>query len=152
LDSLPAIKAEKLPAGTYWAKFTTNGEETVGIDYYTYAAMKKLVAAGTYDDLWQLARFRCYEGGFGYYITYIDPMQNEESALSYDYDVKYNGVARQDRVFGLERNHYYVLRTDRITVPGSSALGGTMRLNAVLLDWKDRGENTEVEVLPSTSQ
>jgi hypothetical protein len=152
LDSLPAIQAEKLPAGTYWAKFNSNGEETVGIDYYTYAAMKKLVAAGTYDDLWSLARFRCYEGGFGYYITYIDPMQNEESALSYDYDVKYNGVARQDRVFGLERNHYYVLRTDRITVPGSSALGGTMRLNAVLLDWKDRGENTEVEVLPGTSQ
>jgi hypothetical protein len=141
------------PKGTYWALV---GQE--GIDYYTFAAMKKYVQEGNYKT-WALARFRCYEAGYGYYISYIDAARCDDSTspyykdvygmVSYDYDVKVKNpkVPRQDRIFGLSRNHYYILRTEEITVPGASALSGTMRLNAVLLDWNDRG-STDVEITP----
>jgi hypothetical protein len=150
--ALPAIEVdqESYPQGTYWAEVHTNDNgEISGMDYYTYEAMLQKIPEGSN---WSLQRFRCYQGGFGYFITYIDPAQNEEKMLSYDYDVKVKNptVPRQDRIFGLERNHYYVLRTEEITVPGASALSGPMRLNAVLLDWNDRGSNDQAEVIPGT--
>jgi hypothetical protein len=148
LEELPDIEAEKCPKGTYWAEVHTNDNgEISGMDYYTYEAMLRKIPEGSN---WSLQRFRCYQGGFGYFITYIDPARNDEQMLSYDYDVSLHQVPRQDRVFGLERNHYYVLRTEEITVPGASALSGPMRLNAVLLDWNDRGSNDHAEVIPGT--
>jgi hypothetical protein len=148
--ALPLIEVdqESYPQGTYWAEVHTDNDGKIsGMDYYTYEAMLQKIPEGSN---WSLQRFRCYQGGFGYFITYIDPAQNDEQMLSYDYDVSLNKVPRQNRIFGLERNHYYVLRTEEITVPGASALSGPMRLNAVLLDWNDRGSNDQAEVIPGT--
>jgi hypothetical protein len=148
LKALPDIKAENCPRGTYWAEVRTNDDgEICGLEYYTYEAMKQTIPEGSN---WSLQRYRCYQGGFGYFITYIDAAQSDEQVVSYDYDVSLHTVPRQDRIFGLSRNHYYVLRTEEITVPGASALSGPMSLNAVLLDWNDRGSNDMAEVIPGT--
>lgn len=159
LDSLPAVKVPStsgttaFPAGTYWALVKTTG----ATDYYTAAAMQHKVeemGAGS----WSLARFRCYERGYSYYISFIDPLWSQDSDSpfyhrnSYDYDVKYvfdkTGVDRQDRVFGLSRNHYYLLRASEIQVPGSSTLSGPMCLNAVLVDWNNVGQQVVDNITP----
>lgn len=138
------------PQETYWAYVYTSG----AVDYYTGAAMQHCVDRDGYES-WSLARYRCYERGYSYYICFIDPERCDDEGEtfyqrnSYDYDVKSHAseVGRRDRIFGLERNHYYVLRSDEISVPGSSTLSGPMCLNAVLVDWKSQGAQ-DVEVLP----
>jgi hypothetical protein len=154
LDSLPAVTVQgtsgktAFPAHTYWTQVQNNG----AVDYYTAAAMQYCMQRDGFDS-WSLARYRCYERGYSYYISFIDPLwcPVQDSTFyqrnSYDYDVQYvyekTGVPRADRIFGLRRNHYYVLRAAEIQVPGSSTLSGPMCLNAVLVDWKARGGQSE---------
>jgi hypothetical protein len=139
---------QEYPAGTYWT-LVQNSQE---VDYYTGAAMQHKVDQEGFES-WSLARYRCYERGYSYYICFIDPARCEDPEAtfyqrnSYDYDVQAHGVARRKRIFGLERNHYYLLRADEISVPGSSTLSGPMCLNAVLVDWQSKGSQ-DVSVLP----
>lgn len=136
------------PEDTYWTMVLDNG----AVDYYTAAAVAYCLQRDEVEN-WSLGRYRCYERGYGYYRSFIDPVmcQDDEDVdapfyrkLSYDCDVKQQpSLPRAERVFGLSRNHYYVICADEITVPGSSTLSGPMCLNAVLLDWKDRGGQAE---------
>ena len=80
--------------------------------------------------------FSRYDGGWGYYYTYIDE------------DAK-NGVISMDKErWGIKRNHYYIIKVEKIIAPGSAFPGNeTMRIHSELIDWMDKGgSETEVKV------
>lgn len=115
------------PAGTFWRDSDGN--------YYSLAGMiKKLQDAPE-------TEFSRYDGGWGYYYTYID-----ENAQ--------NGAISKDQTrWGIKRNHYYILKVDKIIAPGSPFPGNeTMRIHSELVDWVDKG-GSEVEIkVPQQSE
>ena len=115
------------PAGTFWRDSDGN--------YYSLAGMiKKLQDAPE-------TEFSRYDGGWGYYYTYID-----EKAQ--------NGAISKDQTrWGIKRNHYYILRVEKIVAPGSPFPGNeTMRIHSELVDWVDKG-GSEVEIkVPQQSE
>jgi len=115
------------PAGTFWRDSEGN--------YYSLAGMKKKLQEAPETD------FSRYDGGWGYYYTYID-----ENAQ--------NGAINQDQTrWGIKRNHYYILRVEKIVAPGSPFPGNeTMRIHSELVDWVDKG-SSEVEIkVPQQSE
>ena len=115
------------PAGTFWRDSEGN--------YYSLAGMKKKLQEAPETD------FSRYDGGWGYYYTYID-----ENAQ--------NGAINQDQTrWGIKRNHYYILKVDKIIAPGSPFPGNeTMRIHSELVDWIDKG-GSEVEIkVPQQSE
>lgn len=108
------------PAGTFWRDSQGN--------YYSLAGMKKKLKESPETE------FSRYDGGWGYYYTYID-----ENAQ--------NGAINQDQTrWGIKRNHYYILKVDKIIAPGSPFPGNeTMRIHSELVDWVDKG-GSEVEI------
>lgn len=129
------------PAETYWVLIKNTG----AVEYYTGAAVAYEVRRRGFSS-WTQARFRCYERGYNYYRTYIDPQLDPATGTnSYDYDVRQHADQSPlaERRFGLERNHYYILLTDAIAVPGSSTAGSPMALNANLIDWDEIGIQEE---------
>lgn len=119
-------------AGTFWRDSEGN--------YYSLAGMKeKLKEASDTDD----TDFSRYDGGWGYYYTYIDGDANGEGTIDY---------ANQTR-WGIKRNHYYILKVDKIIAPGSPFPGNeTMRIHSELVDWVDKG-SSEVEIkVPQQSE
>lgn len=115
------------PAGTFWRDSEGN--------YYSRAGMKEKLKESPKTD------FSRYDGGWGYYYTYID-----ENAQ--------NGAINQDQTrWGIKRNHYYILKVDKIIAPGSPFPGNeTMRIHSELVDWVDKG-SSEVEIkVPQQSE
>lgn len=116
-------------AGTFWRDSEGN--------YYSLEGMKmKLQEAPK-------TEFSRYDGGWGYYYTYIDGDANGEGTIDY---------ANQTR-WGIKRNHYYILKVDKIIAPGSPFPGNeTMRIHSELVDWVDKG-GSEVEIkVPQQSE
>ena len=113
-------------AGTFWRDSEGN--------YYSLEGMKtKLQEAPE-------TEFSRYDGGWGYYYTYID-----ENAQ--------NGAIKDQTRWGIKRNHYYILKVDKIIAPGSPFPGNeTMRIHSELVDWVDKG-SSEVEIkVPQQSE
>ena len=109
--------------GTFW-------RDNNGL-YYSLSGMKlKLLQ----DKDTQFSR---YDGGWGYYYTYIDGKANNGT-------IDYAGETR----WGVKRNHYYIIKVEKIIAPGSAFPGNeTMRIPSVLIDWVDKGgSETEVKV------
>ena len=114
-------------AGTFWRDSKGN--------YYSLDGMKKKLEKAPETE------FSRYDGGWGYYYTYID-----ENAQ--------NGAIKQDQTrWGIKRNHYYILRVEKIVAPGSPFPGNeTMRIHSELVDWVDKG-GSEVEIkVPQQSE
>ena len=115
------------PAGTFWRDSEGN--------YYSLAGMKKKLQEAPETD------FSRYDGGWGYYYTYID-----ENAQ--------NGAISKDQTrWGIKRNHYYILRVEKIVAPGSPFPGNeTMRIHSELVDWIDQGGSEEEIKVPQQSE
>ena len=116
------------PEGTFWRDSDGN--------YYSLAGMiKKLQDAPE-------TEFSRYDGGWGYYYTYIDE-NAPNGAISKDTQTRW----------GIKRNHYYILKVDKIIAPGSPFPGNeTMRIHSELVDWVDKG-GSEVEIkVPQQSE
>lgn len=116
-------------AGTFWRDSEGN--------YYSLTGMKKKLIKAPDTD------FSRYDGGWGYYYTYIDGDANGEGTIDY---------ANQTR-WGIKRNHYYILKVDKIIAPGSPFPGNeTMRIHSELVDWVNKG-GSEVEIkVPQQSE
>ena len=116
------------PAGTFWRDSEGN--------YYSRAGMKEKLKEFPETD------FSRYDGGWGYYYTYIDE-NAKNGAISKDTQTRW----------GIKRNHYYILKVDKIIAPGSPFPGNeTMRIHSELVDWVDKG-GSEVEIkVPQQSE
>ena len=115
-------------AGTFWRDSEGN--------YYSLAGMKEKLKEAPDTD------FSRYDGGWGYYYTYIDE-NAKNGAISKDTQTRW----------GIKRNHYYILKVDKIIAPGSPFPGNeTMRIHSELVDWVDKG-GSEVEIkVPQQSE
>lgn len=113
-------------AGTFWRDSEGN--------YYSLEGMKKKLEKAPETE------FSRYDGGWGYYYTYID-----ENAQ--------NGAIKDQTRWGIKRNHYYILKVEKIIAPGSPFPGNeTMRIHSELVDWVDKG-GSEVEIkVPQQSE
>ena len=116
------------PAGTFWRDSEGN--------YYSLAGMKKKLKESPETE------FSRYDGGWGYYYTYIDE-NAQNGAISKDTQTRW----------GIKRNHYYILRVEKIVAPGSPFPGNeTMRIHSELVDWVNKG-GSEVEIkVPQQSE
>ena len=116
------------PAGTFWRDSQGN--------YYSLEGMKKKLEKSPETE------FSRYDGGWGYYYTYIDE-NAKNGAISKDTQTRW----------GIKRNHYYILKVDKIIAPGSPFPGNeTMRIHSELVDWVDKG-GSEVEIkVPQQSE
>jgi len=116
------------PAGTFWRDSQGN--------YYSLAGMKKKLKESPKTE------FSRYDGGWGYYYTYIDE-NAQNGAISKDTQTRW----------GIKRNHYYILKVEKIIAPGSPFPGNeTMRIHSELVDWVDKG-SSEVEIkVPQQSE
>lgn len=116
------------PAGTFWRDSYGN--------YYSLAGMKKKLKESPETD------FSRYDGGWGYYYTYIDE-NAQNGAISKDTQTRW----------GIKRNHYYILKVDKIIAPGSPFPGNeTMRIHSELVDWIDKGGSEEEIKVPQQSE
>lgn len=116
------------PAGTFWRDSEGN--------YYSRAGMEEKLKESPETE------FSRYDGGWGYYYTYIDE-NAQNGAISKDTQTRW----------GIKRNHYYILKVDKIIAPGSPFPGNeTMRIHSELVDWVDKG-GSEVEIkVPQQSE
>lgn len=114
-------------AGTFW-------RDSVG-NYYSLDGMKEKLKEAPDTD------FSRYDGGWGYYYTYIDE------------NAKNGAISKDQTRWGIKRNHYYILKVDKIIAPGSPFPGNeTMRIHSELVDWVDKG-SSEVEIkVPQQSE
>ena len=110
--------------------------------YFTYEAMMKVIA-----DSKKTVDFNRYDGGWGYYYTYIDKEANAAANAA-----EKNETIPHER-WGVKRNHYYILNVEKIEGPGSAYPGNEMmRIHSRLLDWVDKG-GSDVEVdIPQESE
>ena len=116
------------PAGTFWRDSDGN--------YYSLAGMKKKLKEAPETE------FSRYDGGWGYYYTYIDE-NAQNGAISKDTQTRW----------GIKRNHYYILKVDKIIAPGSPFPGNeTMRIHSELVDWIDKGGSEEEIKVPQQSE
>lgn len=114
-------------AGTFWRDSEGN--------YYSLAGMKKKLEKYPKTD------FSRYDGGWGYYYTYIDE------------NAKNGAISKDQTRWGIKRNHYYILRVEKIIAPGSPFPGNeTMRIHSELVDWIDKGGSEEEIKVPQQSE
>lgn len=87
--------------------------------------------------------FSRYDGGWGYYYTYIDGKTENEA-------ISYKGLTQ----WGIKRNHYYILNVDKIIAPGSPFPGNElMRIHAKRVNWINQGgENIEINIPQNSLQ
>ena len=114
-------------AGTFWRDSEGN--------YYSLKGMKEKLKEAPKTE------FSRYDGGWGYYYTYID--ENAQNGAIKDTQTRW----------GIKRNHYYILRVEKIVAPGSPFPGNeTMRIHSELVDWVNKG-GSEVEIkVPQQSE
>lgn len=116
------------PEGTFWRDSDGN--------YYSLAGMIKKLQDATETE------FSRYDGGWGYYYTYIDE-NAPNGAISKDTQTRW----------GIKRNHYYILKVEKIIAPGSPFPGNeTMRIHSELVDWIDKGGSEEEIKVPQQSE
>lgn len=114
-------------AGTFWRDSQGN--------YYSLAGMKKKLKESPETE------FSRYDGGWGYYYTYIDE------------NAKNGAISKDQTPWGIKRNHYYILRVEKIIAPGSPFPGNeTMRIHSELVDWIDKGGSEEEIKVPQQSE
>lgn len=105
-------------SGTFWQDNETK-------QYYTLSGMKKKLEDGSSTE------FNRYDGGWGYYYTYVDQEAND--------------VIEGDETitrWGVKRNHYYIIKVEKIIAPGSAFPGNeVMRIHSELVNWKDKGSS-----------
>ena len=120
---------EYLP-GTFWQANDTK-------KYYSLSGMRKKLQDEPDTE------FNRYDGGWGYYYTYIDGEANNEGTIDYANETRW----------GIKRNHYYILKVNQFVAPGSAFPGNeVMRIHSELIDWKDKG-SSEVEIkVPQNSE
>ena len=87
--------------------------------------MKAVIGAGTL----KRTDFTAYEGGIGYYYTYIDGTIATDGTIAFSTDS------------GILRNRYYLLRITRFSLP-SAALPQPMRATMKVTDWVTSSGNT----------
>ena len=108
--------------------------------YFTYEAMMKVIA-----DPKETVDFNRYDGGWGYYYTYIDKEANAAANAAEQGGQDAIASIPHER-WGVKRNHYYILNVEKIEGPGSAYPGNEMmRIHSRLLDWVDKG-GSDVEV------
>lgn len=119
---------EYLP-GTFWQD---NDKK-----YYSLSGMRKKLQDKP------VTEFNRYDGGWGYYYTYIDGEANDKGTIDYADETRW----------GIKRNHYYILKVNQFVAPGSAFPGNeVMRIHSELIDWKDKG-SSEVEIkVPQNSE
>ena len=109
-------------SGTFWQDNNTKL-------YYTLSGMKKKLEEDSDTE------FNRYDGGWGYYYTYVDQEAND--------------VIEGDETitrWGVKRNHYYIIKVEKIIAPGSAFPGNeVMRIHSELVDWKDKG-NSDIDI------
>ena len=112
-------------SGTFWQDNKTK-------QYYTLSGMKNELEKNPGTE------FNRYDGGWGYYYTYVDQEANDVT------DGDDTTITR----WGVKRNHYYIIKVDQIIAPGSAFPGNeTMRIHSQLIDWVNKGgSDTEVKV------
>lgn len=114
-------------AGTFWRDSEGN--------YYSLKGMKKKLKEAPKTE------FSRYDGGWGYYYTYIDE------------NAKNGAISKDQTRWGIKRNHYYILKVDKIIAPGSPFPGNeTMRIHSELVDWIDKGGSEEEIKVPQQSE
>lgn len=114
-------------AGTFWRDSEGN--------YYSLKGMKEKLKEAPKTD------FSRYDGGWGYYYTYID--ENAQNGAIKDTQTRW----------GIKRNHYYILKVEKIIAPGSPFPGNeTMRIHSELVDWIDKGGSEEEIKVPQQSE
>ena len=107
-------------AGTFWRDNEGN--------YYSLVGMKKKLKEAPDTE------FSRYDGGWGYYYTYID--ENAKDGV----------ISMEIERWGVKRNHYYIIKVEKIIAPGSAFPGNeTMRIHSELIDWMNKG-GSEVDV------
>lgn len=111
-------------SGTFWQDNKTK-------QYYTLSGMKKKLEEDSNTE------FNRYDGGWGYYYTYVDQEANDAT----------EGDKTITR-WGVKRNHYYIIKVDKIIAPGSAFPGNeVMRIHSELVDWKDKGgSNIDIDL------
>lgn len=127
-DNENPLEPVTYPAGTFWRDSEGN--------YYSLEGMKKKLKK------YPKTEFSRYDGGWGYYYTYIDE-NAQNGAISKDTQTRW----------GIKRNHYYILRVEKIVAPGSPFPGNeTMRIHSELVNWVNKG-GSEVEIkVPQQSE
>lgn len=115
--------------GTFW-----QGNDK---KYYSLSGMRKKLQDEPDTE------FNRYDGGWGYYYTYIDGEANDKGTIDYADETRW----------GIKRNHYYILKVNQFVAPGSAFPGNeVMRIHSELIDWKDKG-SSEVEIkVPQNSE
>ena len=130
---------------TFWR--CDESDNTYNGQYFTYEAMMKVIA-----DSKETVDFNRYDGGWGYYYTYIDKAANEAANAAEQGGQDAIALIPHER-WGVKRNHYYILNVEKIEGPGSAYPGNEMmRIHSCLLDWVDKG-SSDVEVdIPQKSE
>lgn len=115
---LDEANGEGYLSGTFWQDNKTK-------QYYTLSGMKKELEKNPGTE------FNRYDGGWGYYYTYVDQEANDV--------IEGNETITR---WGVKRNHYYIIKVDKIIAPGSAFPGNeVMRIHSELVDWKDKGSS-----------
>ena len=106
-------------SGTFWQDNNTKL-------YYTLSGMKKKLEEDSDTE------FNRYDGGWGYYYTYVDQEANDVT------DGDDTTITR----WGVKRNHYYIIKVEKIIAPGSAFPGNeVMRIHSELVGWKEKGKS-----------
>lgn len=123
-ELLDEANGEGYLSGTFWQDNKTKL-------YYTLSGMKKKLEKDSDTE------FNRYDGGWGYYYTYVDQKANDAT----------EGDKTITR-WGVKRNHYYIIKVDQIIAPGSAFPGNeVMRIHSELVDWKDKGgSNIDIDL------
>lgn len=116
---LDEANGEGYLSGTFWQDNKTK-------QYYTLSGMKKELEKNPGTE------FNRYDGGWGYYYTYVDQEANDVT------DGDDTTITR----WGVKRNHYYIIKVDKIIAPGSAFPGNeVMRIHSELVNWKEKGSS-----------
>ena len=121
---LDEANGEGYLSGTFW-------QDNMTKQYYTLSGMKKELEKNPGTE------FNRYDGGWGYYYTYVDQEANDV--------IEGNETITR---WGVKRNHYYIIKVDQIIAPGSAFPGNeVMRIHSELVDWKDKGgSNIDIDL------
>ena len=116
---LDEANGEGYLSGTFW-------QDNMTKQYYTLSGMKKKLEEDSDTE------FNRYDGGWGYYYTYVDQEANDVT------DGDDTTITR----WGVKRNHYYIIKVDKIIAPGSAFPGNeVMRIHSELVNWKEKGSS-----------
>lgn len=107
--------------------------------FYTLEGMKLFLKLEGVNEATHITRadMERYDGGWGYYYTFIDGIAN-------------NGVIDHlnQKSWGLSRNHYYILNVKKLIPPGASVPGNKlMKIPIEQLEWIDKG-GSDITVIP----